>query len=319
MNRILWALLITGVVLLLFIYSVQTLGAPIVIIVLIALFVLGLKIYNRRQVSGHKASGVDAANQPGRAVTVADRTSRWWDTERELEHGTHTDLLGKIIPFSEVRVGSLDASRRQQRLQAQGRPVRPLDWTAPNRRGGGMMGGGMTASGMTYDWCTCSEQAMPLITDPDGTKRVNRGEETCICLCSDCAPTGHYTDADGKRQPVKARHWRERDMEHEVRVSLVDSHRAAETGRWEHLREQLWLWWDDYRKDRRDRAAAKAAGWEHPHERRARGEEVITDTDEWYANNYPDDADDGAYGRHANTDDRPTDPDDMNRQPGGHE
>jgi len=313
MNRVLWALLITGVALLLFVQWINAWGAPAVIIVLGAALAIALKLYNRRAVSGHQASGVDKINQPGRQITVANRTSRWWDTEREFETGL--SWLKKIIPLDTVQVGSLDMARRQLNLIRQGRPVRPIDWTAPNRTGGASFAGAMTASGMTYDWCTCSEQAMPLIHDPDGSTRVNRGEETCLCTCSSCAPKGRYRDADGKWQPVQAQHWRARDMEHEVAVNLAASRRAQAdaarswSGRWAELMARI----DDVKADRRDERLARMAGWEHPNVRRNRGEDVNTDTDDWYARYGPEE--DETPGRHST--DRPTDP--MDPRPGGHE
>jgi hypothetical protein len=304
-------MLIVGLALLGFVRAVQTFGAPLVIIVAVAALAALIKIRNVRTV-GHQASGIDADNQPGRAVTVGDRSSRWWDTERELEHRRHSWLLSRILPYRETRVGSLDTARRQQARQAAGRPVRPLDWTSPNRNGGGSFAGGMTASGMTYDWCTCSEQAMPLISMPDGSQRVNRGEETCLCQCSECRPKGRYPDPEnpGKWLPIKARHWRERDMDHEVAVNLADSHRRRES-RLARLAEQAHGWREDRRADARDKAAARAAEWEHPHVRRARGERVNTDTDEWYyEHGLPADPP-------VSDDDRPTDP--IDARPGGHE
>ncbi len=322
MTRIAWAMLITAGVLLVLVRAVQTFGAPIVIIVLIAVLSLGLKVRNRYV--GHRASGIDELNQPGRAVTVDDRTSRWWDAEAEMEHGRWRGLLGKLIPFTEIRVGSLDKARRQQRDQHAGRTVRPIDWTSPNRNGGASFAGGMTASGMTYDWCTCSEQAMPLLDMPDGTQKVNRGEETCLCLCSECAPKGRYRDEDGKMQPIKPRHWRARDMEHEVAVNLAAGHAyerrfSVRCGRrWDALTGYV----EQRRQDRRDAALARDIGYEDIEVRRRRGETVNTDTDEWHwQHGVPEDEapDVNAWrtGRHADTDDDPTDP--LHPQPGGHE
>jgi hypothetical protein len=313
MTKIGIAALITGLVLLGFVRAVQTFGAPLVIVVLVAGLAILIKVRNVHA-EGHQASGIDKINQPGRAVTVGDRTSRWWDTERELEHRRHSWLLSRILPYREVRVGSLDTARRQQAKQQAGKPVRPIDWTAPNRNGGGSFAGGMTASGMTYDWCTCSEQAMPLLSMPDGSQRANRGEETCLCQCSECRPKGRYYDqAEAKMMPIKPRHWREREMEHEVAVSLADNRRRAEVGRVTRLCRLARDFRNDRAADKRDEQAAAAAGWEHPNVRRARGEEVITDTDEWYyRHGFPgDDGDDDT------DDDRPTDP--INAQPGGHE
>lgn len=321
MSRIAWAALIAGVALLIMVRIVQTIGAPLFVILAVALLLVALKARNT-YTTGHRASGIDELNQPGRAVTVDDRTSRWWDAEAEMEHTRWRRLLGKFIPYTEIRIGSLDKARKQQREQRAGHSVRPIDWTSPNRNGGASFAGAMTASGMTYDWCTCSEQAMPLIHMPDGSERVNRGEETCVCLCSSCAPKGFYRDADGQRQPVKAQHWRAREMEHEVAVNLAYGHAEERkfTVRWGRRYDAVIALIDDIRKDRRDRKFAEETGWEHPDVRRARGEEVITDTDEWYyrRGDY-DAADDGAddYGRHANTDDRSTDP--IDPRPGGHE
>lgn len=311
MTRVAWALLITSGVLFGLVALVHVIGAPLTIIGLIIVFGLALKA--RNSYVGHQASGLDADNQPGHAITVADRTSRWWDAESEIEHG-HRAWLAKLIPFTEIRVGSLDKARRQQVAQKAGRPVRPIDWTSPNRNGGASFAGGMTASGMTYDWCTCSEQAMPLLDMPDGSQRVNRGAETCLCLCSECAPKGSYVDADGKRQPVKARHWRERDMEHEVAANLVAGHDyerrySVRIGRrWDDIVALI----EDIRADRRDRRLAADIGWEDIEVRRGRGETVNTDPDEWhYAR--------GTYGDPHDEAAASTEPDPIDPRPGGHE
>jgi hypothetical protein len=328
MNRLLWAALIVGVALLLFVRWVQAWGAPLVIIVMLLLFAFTLKMRNR-YVGGHRASGIDELNQPGRAVTVDDRTSRWWDAEQEMAPGRARKLLGKIIPYRELRIGSLDKARKQQRDQHAGRPVRPIDWTAPNRNGGAAMGGGMTASGMTYDWCTCSEQAMPLIEMADGSKRYNNGAETCLCQCSSCAPKGRYRDADGKMQPIQAQHWRARDAEHEMAVNLAMGHAYQRrlSVRLGHAWDEVVARVEDRRQARRDADLAAAVGYIDIGARRRRGESVITDTDEWhYARGADSDADpDGPdlaaqgwrTGRHANTDNESTDP--INPEPGGHE
>ena len=312
MNRVWWALLITGVTLLVLVQWIRAWGALPVIVILVALAAITLKARNRYV--GHQASGVDAANQPGRAVTVADRTSRWWDTEREIEHGARH--LARILPYTELRIGSKDKAARQLRRIANGQPVRPIDWTAPNRNGGAAFGGGMTASGMTYDWCTCSEQAMPLIVSPDGSTRANVGAETCVCQCSECAPKGRYRDPDGKMVPIKPRHWRERDAEHEMLVNLHASRRAQPRGwsaRWVELQARI----EDVRNDRADRRAADAAGWVDPQTCRRAGEDVNTDTDEWHyrRGDWDDDDGDETPGRHST--DRPTDP--IDPRPGGHE
>jgi hypothetical protein len=322
MNRILWAALVAGVALLIMVRIVATIGAPLFI--LLAVIALAALIKGRNSYVGHRASGIDELNSPGRAVTVDDRTSRWWDAEQEMEHTRWRRILGKIIPYTELRIGSLDKARRQQAAQKAGRPVRPIDWTASNRNGGASFAGGMTASGMTYDWCTCSEQAMPLLDMPDGSKRVNRGEETCLCQCSSCAPKGRYRGEDGKMLPVQPQHWRARDMEHEVAVNLAAGHTYEQR-----VSVRIGRRWDatvalieGIRADRRDAKLAKEIGWEDIQARRDRGEEVITDTDEWYyRKSAPDDEDGGEpawrTGRHADTDDEPTDP--INPEPGGHE
>jgi len=322
MTRVAWAMLITAAVLFGLVRAVQSFGAPLVIIVVIIVLSLGLKARNRYV--GHRASGLDAENQPGRAITVDDRTSRWWDAEAEIEHG-HRAWLAKLIPFMEIRVGSLDKARKQQRDQHAGRPVRPIDWTSPNRNGGSSFAGGMTASGMTYDWCTCSEQAMPLIDMPDGSQKVNRGEETCLCLCSSCAPKGRYRDADGKWQPIVAQHWRARDMEHEVAVNLAAGHAYERQ-----LSVRIGRRWDavvgfveQRRQDRRDEQLARDIGYVDIDVRRRRGETVNTDTDEWHwQHGVPEDGtapdpNDWRTGRHADTDHDPTDP--LHPRPGGHE
>jgi hypothetical protein len=312
MNRILWAALIAGLVLLGFVRAVQTFGAPPVIIALVILFAVGIKVQNHRA-SGHRASGIDELNQPGRAVTVDDRTSRWWDAEAGPENtGKIGRVLLRLLPYYEIRIGSLDKARRQQAAQKAGRPVRPIDWTAPNRNGGASFAGGMTASGMTYDWCTCSEQAMPLIVQPDGSTRANNGAETCLCLCCECAPKGSYLDADGKRQPVRPRHWRAREMEHEVLTNIAAGHDYERrfTVRWGRRYDAAVALIEDIRADRRDRQLAADIGYEHPNVRRERGEEVITDTDEWYYRR------EQAAGpdEEAEIDTEPIDP-----RPGGHE
>jgi hypothetical protein len=315
MSRIAWAALIAGVVLLIMVRIVQTIGAPLFII--LAIIILAVLIKGRNAYVGHQASGLDADNQPGRAVTIANRTSRWWDTEREMEHSRWRRLWGKLLPFTETRIGSLDKARRQQRDQANGRPVRPIDWTAPNRNGGASFGGGMTASGMTYDWCTCSEQAMPLIAMPDGSMIANRGEETCLCQCSSCAPKGRFRDEDGKWQPIKAQHWRAREMDHEIAVNLAAGHAyerrlSVRIGRaWDGLTGYI----EQRRQDQRDAALAKEMGWEDIDVRRARGEDVNTDTDEWYYRHEARTDEDETPGRHSS--DRATDP--IDPRPGGHE
>lgn len=285
MNRILWAALIAGLVLLGFTRAVQTFGAPLVVIVLVVLLVIGIKIQHR-WVDGHQASGLDALNQPGRAVTIANRTSRWWDAEAEAEHHWPwwSRWLLKILPYHEIRIGSLDRARKQMREQAAGRPVRPIDWTAANRIGGGFGGGAFTASGMTYDWCTCSERAMPLETLPDGSTRANLGAETCLCQCSDCTPRGSYLDSDGKRKPIRPRHWRERDAEHEVAVGAAvgAEYERRFTVKWGRRYDAAVALIEDIRKDRRDRRLAEEIGYVDTQTRRDRGEEVITDTDEWH-------------------------------------
>ena len=234
-----------------------------------------------------------------------------------MEHTRWRRVLGKIIPYREIRIGSLDRARKQMRDLAAGRPVRPLDWTASNRNGGASFAGGMTAPGMTYDWCTCSERARGLIEAPDGSQRPNMGAETCICQCSSCAPKGSYLDADGKRQPIKPRHWRERDAEHEMAVNLAFDHAQERrfAVRWGRRYDAAVALIEDIRKDRADRKLAEEMGWTDIEARRARGEEVNTDTDEWYyrRGDYDDDAE--TPGRHSS--DRDTEP--MDPKPGGHE
>ena len=324
MNRLLWAALIAGVALLIMVRVVQTIGAPLFI--LLAVIGLALLIKGRNAYVGHRASGIDALNSPGRAVTVDDRTSRWWDAEQEMEHSRWRRLLGKLIPYTELRIGSLDKARKQMRDQAAGRPVRPIDWTASNRNGGASFAGGMTASGMTYDWCTCSERAMPNHLDGDGNIiRPNLGEETCLCQCSSCAPKGRYRGADGKMLPIEPQHWRARDAEHEMAVNLAIGHAyerrfTVRCGRrWDALTGFI----EQVRQDRRDAALAKEIGWEDIEVRRRRGEDVNTDTDEWHYRMDQIDGEDEETvdawrtGRHLDTDDDPTDP--LHPEPGGHE
>jgi hypothetical protein len=283
MTKILWAALITGLALLAIVKIVQTIGAPLFII--LAIIILAGLIKARNAYVGHVASGLDAGNQPGRAVTIANRTSRWWDAEVAMDGTRHRRLWAKFLPFTELRIGSLDKARKQQRDQHAGRPVRMIDYTQPNRNGGGFGGGAMTASGMTYDWCTCSEQAMPNILGPDGEIiRPNFGEDTCICQCSECAPKGRIRNPEtGKVEPVKARHWRARDAEHEAEVALAVGHDYERrfTVRWSRRFDAVRDVVDDWRDNARDKAMAKDLGWEHPETRRRRGEEVITDRDEW--------------------------------------
>ena len=118
--------------------------------------------------------------------------------------------------------------------------------------------------------------------------------------------------------PIPAQHWRARDMEHEVAVNLAVGHEherrlSVRIGRRYDAAVALI---DDIRKDRADRKMAQEMGWTDIEVRRARGEEVITDTDEWHYRRGDWD-DDAEPGRHANTDDRSTDP--IDPRPGGHE
>ena len=128
MNRLLWAALIAGVALLIMVRIVQTIGAPLFILLAVALAAVALRARNRYV--GHRASGIDELNQPGRAVTVDDRTSRWWDAEQEMEHTRWRRLLGKIIPYREMRIGPLYDAPEEQIDEIRRGTSQALGWAA---------------------------------------------------------------------------------------------------------------------------------------------------------------------------------------------
>jgi hypothetical protein len=129
MNRILWAALVAGVALLIMVRIVATIGAPLFI--LLAVIALAALVKGRNAYVGHRASGIDELNSPGRAVTVDDRTSRWWDAEQPV--APHPGQDHPLHRATHRLPGQGPAATGGAESRAPGAPHR-LDRIQPQRR-----------------------------------------------------------------------------------------------------------------------------------------------------------------------------------------